>query len=215
LLIVAVRVPGLHALAPIFWKQRDQVAGEFFQGWERKYALVRLDTFGDLNQAVVFHEYTHTIFHANVHWLPTWLDEGYAEFYGYTRFQSDHVYIGTPSIRVQHLKRETPIPLQQMLTATSATFSKDPRQKDLFYGEAWAIVHYMTFGPDMGDGAKLTSFITLLEKAHRSCRPFNRPSGIPRPLNRNSPSTSQTSPSWQACCHRCKAWMPNPFLQES
>ncbi len=74
LLIIAVREDGLHKLAPIFWTERDQIAGEFFQGWERKYAMVRLDTFGDLNQAVIFHEYTHSIFHANLHWLPTWLD---------------------------------------------------------------------------------------------------------------------------------------------
>src|ERR1700761_9352694 len=83
LLVVAVREPGLHALAPMFWKVRDRFAGEFFRGWERQYALVRLDTFGDLNQAVVFHEYAHSILHANVHWLPTWLDEGLAEFYAY------------------------------------------------------------------------------------------------------------------------------------
>ena len=85
LLIVAVREAGLHELAKNLWKDRDRVAGEFFQGWERKYALVRLDSFGDLNQAVVFHEYTHSIFHANLHWLPTWLDEGLAEFYGCIR----------------------------------------------------------------------------------------------------------------------------------
>ena len=34
--------------------------------------------------ALVFHEYTHSILHMNARWLPTWLDEGMAEFYGYT-----------------------------------------------------------------------------------------------------------------------------------
>jgi tetratricopeptide (TPR) repeat protein len=180
LLIVAVREPGLHALAPFFWKERDKVAGQFFQGWERKYALVRLDAFGDLNQAVVFHEYTHSIFHANVHWLPTWLDEGLAEFYGYTRFQGDHIYIGAPSIRVQHLKSATLIPLSQMLTATSSTFFKDPAREDLFYGEAWAMVHYMTFGPDMGNDAKLTNFVTLLERGTPQLQAFQQTFGDPK-----------------------------------
>lgn len=152
LLIVAVREPGLKALAPIFWKQRDKIAGEFFQGWERKYAMVRLDTFGELNQAVVFHEYTHSIFHANLHWLPAWLDEGLAEFYGYTRFQQDKTYIGAPSVRYSHVNYSTLIPLSQMLTATDNTFFKDPEREDLFYGQAWAMVHYMTYGKGMGNG---------------------------------------------------------------
>jgi len=180
LLIVAVREPGLHTLAPVFWKQRDKIAGEFFQGWERKYALVRLDSFGDLNQAVVFHEYTHSIFHANVHWLPTWLDEGLAEFYGYTRFQGDRTYIGAPTIRFQHLKDDTLIPVPQMLTATSSTFFKDPRLNDLFYGESWAMVHDMIFGKDMGNGAKLNSFMALLEKGTPQPQAFQQTFGDPQ-----------------------------------
>jgi len=180
LLIVAVREPGLHTLAPVFWKQRDKIAGEFFQGWERKYALVRLDSFGDLNQAVVFHEYTHSIFHANLHWLPTWLDEGLAEFYGYTRFQGDRTYVGAPSIRYGHLKNETLIPIPEMLTANSRTFFKDPSREDLFYGEAWAMVHYMTFGKDMGKGAKLNSFIALLDKGTPQPQAFQQTFGDPQ-----------------------------------
>jgi hypothetical protein len=180
LLIVAVREPGLHTLAPVFWKQRDKVAGEFFQGWERKYAMVRLDSFGDLNQAVVFHEYTHSIFHANLHWLPTWLDEGLAEFYGYTRFQGDRTYVGAPSVRYAHLKNATLIPIPEMLTANSRTFFKDQDREDLFYGEAWAMVHFMTFGKDMGNGVKLNSFIALLEKGTPQPQAFQQTFGDPQ-----------------------------------
>ncbi len=180
LLVVAVREQGLHALAPSLWKDRDRVAGEFFAGWERKYALVRMDSFGDLNQAVVFHEYTHSIFHANLHWLPTWLDEGLAEFYGYTRFQGDHIYIGAPSVRMGHLRDETLIPVAQMLVADSRTFAKDDRRTDLFYGEAWAMVHYMNFGPDMSGGAKLNQFITLSESGKPQTEAFQQVFGDPK-----------------------------------
>ena len=174
LLVLAVREPGLHALAPMFWKQRDRVAGQFFRGWERQYALVRLDSLGDLNQAVVFHEYTHSVLHANMHWLPTWLDEGLAEFYGYTRFQGDRIYVGLPSIRFKHLQSESLIPVPEMLTANSGTFFKDERREDLFYGESWIMVHYMTFGPDMGNGAKLNKFIALLETGTRQAQAFQQ-----------------------------------------
>ncbi len=179
LLILAVHQTGLHALAPSVWKQRDHVAGEFVRHWERQFALVQLDTFGDLNQAVVFHEYTHSILHANLHWLPTWLDEGMAEFYGYTRFQGDHVYLGAPSIRVALLRNDT-IPIPDMLKATSRTYFKDPRRQDLFYAEAWAMVHYMTFSPDLGRGAKLNQFISLIESGTDQTTAFQQTFGDPK-----------------------------------
>lgn len=180
LLIIAVREDGLRPLAPIFWKERNNWAGEFFQGWERRYAMVRLDSFGDLNQAVIFHEYTHSIFHANLHWLPAWLDEGFAEFYGYTRFQNDHIYIGAPTLRYAHLKSQTLIPIPQMLTATDRTFMKDQQREDLFYGESWAMVHYMAFGPRMESGARLNNFVNLLESGTNQQDAFRQAFGDPK-----------------------------------
>ncbi len=172
LLIVAVSEPGLHALGPDFWSMRDKVAGEFFKGWEHQYAMVRLDAFGDQNQAVIFHEYTHSVLHANLHWLPTWLDEGMAEFYAYTRIQADKTYIGAPTIRFAHLNRQALIPVSKMLTMTSRDIGKDVERNDLFYGEAWAMVHYMTFGEGMGDGAQLNRFIALLESGKSQAEVF-------------------------------------------
>lgn len=180
LLIVATREPGLHELAHYFWQERDQVAGQFFRGWERQYALVRLDSFGDLNQAVVFHEYTHSVFHANLHWMPEWLDEGLAEFYGYTEFRGDHIYVGAPSLRMAHLKSETLTPVAEMLTLSTGKFMKDPRRVDLFYGEAWAMVHYMTFGKDMQGGARMNEFIGLLEAGTPQLEAFEKVFGDPK-----------------------------------
>ena len=172
LVIFAVREFGLNALAPSLWKDRNKLAGEFFKGWERQYAMVRLDSFGELNQAVVFHEYAHSVLHANVHWLPMWLDEGMAEFYAYTRFQGDHIYIGAPSVRYAHLRSETAIPVKEMMAANGRTLGNDMRRNDLFYGEAWAMVHYMMFGPDMGNGHKLNLFIASLEKGTPQAQAF-------------------------------------------
>ncbi len=179
LLIVAVHEQGLQALAPAFWNQRDKVSGQFVRGWERQFALVRLDSSGNLSQAVVFHEYTHTILHANLHWMPTWLDEGLAEFYAYTRFDGNHIYIGGPSVRLDHLKSEPLIPVPQMMTATSATFFNDKFRDDLFYGEAWAMVHYISYGSHMGHGEKLTSFVRLMEQGTPQQDAFRQTFGDP------------------------------------
>jgi hypothetical protein len=180
LLIVAVHEPGLQALAPIFWNQRDKVAGEFFRGWEQQFALVRLDTFGDRNQAVVFHEYTHSILHANLHWMPTWLDEGLAEFYAYTRFQGDHIDIGAPSLRFNLLMNQPLIPIPQIMSATAATFFNNKPQDDLFYAQSWAMVHYISYGKHMGNGARLTSFVHLLEQRTPQLQAFQQTFGDPQ-----------------------------------
>jgi hypothetical protein len=71
----------------------DNIADVFFRDWEKQFALIRLDTWGDANAVVVYHEYARSILHANAHWLPIWLDKGLAEFYAYTRFEKDRTYV--------------------------------------------------------------------------------------------------------------------------
>ena len=211
LLVVAVHEPGLQALAPVFWKQRDKVAGQFFRGWERQFALVRLDNFGDLNQAVVFHEYTHSILHANLHWMPTWLDEGLAEFYAYTRFQDDHIYIGAPSVRLNHLRSESLIPIPQMMTANSGTFFKDKDRDDLFYGEAWAMVHYISYGKHMGNGAKLTSFVRLMDQGTPQLEAFQKTFGDPEAFQKELSNYISTFTLAAGVMREIKGPDPNSF----
>ena len=180
LLVVAVREAGLHALGSSFWNDRERITGEFFQGWEQQFAMVRLDASGEISQSTVFHEYAHSVLHANVHWLPLRLDEGLAEFYAYTRFQSDRIYVGAPSIRYRHLQGATLIPVSELLIANPRTLGNDANHNDLFYGEAWAAVHYMMFGPDMDAGSKLEHFIALLESGKPQLQAFQEVFGDPK-----------------------------------
>jgi len=43
-------------------------------------------------------------------------------------------------------------------------YFRDARKTAIFYAESWALVHYMVLGPNMGGGAKLNNFLTLLQK---------------------------------------------------
>jgi hypothetical protein len=79
----------------------ENIAGLYHHGWERDFAVVRLDAVtSDVRNpdtySVVYHEYVHSLLHVNFRWIPSWLDEGLAEFYGYTRFEGDKMYIGAP-----------------------------------------------------------------------------------------------------------------------
>jgi Protein of unknown function (DUF1570) len=165
---------SMKAMAPAFWKPGGtKPAGIFQKRWERQYAVVRLDQDVPGKYNVVYHEYVHTLLHANFKWLPTWLDEGLADFYGSTRFEQTKMYVGAPSTRVYHLKGATLIKLDELISENPwRKFRDDDRQIDLFYSESWALVHYMIFAPGMEQGKKLEKFFTKLEEREDQKKAF-------------------------------------------
>jgi len=157
---------SMKKLVPVYWQHSGpKPAGVYFHAWEQPYALVRLDTVGSdrLNAdefAVVYHEYVHSLLHLNLHWIPTWLDEGLAEFYAYTRFEGDHTYIGAPpkdTGRLALLRYRSAIPLAKFINQRGS-FSRDEEDTALFYAQSWALTHFLFMGPGMEGGARLRKF---------------------------------------------------------
>lgn len=161
-------------LEPRTWKQTGgNLAGEFHHGWEKQFASVILSA-NVQGQVVVLHEYTHSVLHARAHWLPMWLDEGMAEFYGYTRFETARTLVGTPSQRMGMLHDASLIPVAEMLNPKDqARLLQDQRRANLFYAEAWAMVHYMEFGKDMQGGIKLNAFFAKLQGGEPQATAFS------------------------------------------
>jgi Tfp pilus assembly protein PilF len=165
-------------------RHADQVAGEFARHWDKQYALVRLDEQTGLeSNDIVYHEYTHSILALNSHWLPDWLNEGLAEFYGYTQFEGNKIYIGGPTVRVRALQ-QVPIPIETLLTMSESQASKDNNKMEIFYAESWALVHYMNFGPDMNRGRKLDQFFSLIQQGMEQQKAFHQVFGDYAPLDR-------------------------------
>jgi tetratricopeptide (TPR) repeat protein len=166
----------MKALAPAMWKDhKGPLPGGLFQhGREKQFAIVRLDQDVPGAHNVVYHEYVHTLLHTNFRWLPTWLDEGLAEFYGNTRFEGKKSYVGAPSTRVYQLRNHTIIPLETLLVVNPwIYFRGDQTQISTFYAESWAVVHYLVFGPDMELGKKLTSFNARLQAGDQQLKAFH------------------------------------------
>jgi Tfp pilus assembly protein PilF len=163
-------------LAPQLWKLKGvKPAGYFQHGWEKQFAMVRLDTVAPDTYQVVYHEYVHTVLHINFRWLPLWLDEGFAEFYGNSRFEVNRILIGAPSIRYGYLQSQTLIPIDTLLTVTqSSPYYHDQDKAQLFYAEAWALVHFVTFGPGMLGTTKLTEFNNLLQQGTEQKKAFQQ-----------------------------------------
>jgi Tfp pilus assembly protein PilF len=176
LLIFAVQTENdMKSLAPAFWKNHKGPlpAGLFDHGWEKQFAIVRIDQDVPGAYHVVYHEYVHTLLHSNFRWLPTWLDEGLAEFYGNTRFEPKKSYVGAPSTRVYQLKNRTLIPLETLLVVNPWSYYRgDETQIATFYAESWALVHYLVFGPDMELGKKLSRFYAQLQAGDPQLKAF-------------------------------------------
>jgi len=177
LLIFALRdEDSMKQLAPEMWKQKGaKPAGFFSRGWEQQYALIRLDQVGSSSYQVIYHEYIHSLLHMNFRWLPIWLDEGLAEFYGYTRFEKDQTYIGAPSNRAQYLNGRTLIPVETLIKVNHASpYYHEQDKVQMFYAESWALVHYLLFGPGMGTGEKLNQYYTLLQQRTDETQAFKQ-----------------------------------------
>ena len=149
------------ALDPVMWKRMgEDLAGAFHQGWEKQYALVRLDSWGgEGSKEVVYHEYTHSILRLNAHYLPLWWNEGMAEFYGYTRFEEHRIYLGAPTERYRELRARTPMPVQTLINMSTMLSNEE-----LFYAQSWALVHFLIYGPGMEDGKRMDKFFSLLQQ---------------------------------------------------
>jgi Tfp pilus assembly protein PilF len=184
LLIFAMQTESdMKMLAPAMWKNHKGPlpAGLFEHGWEKQFAIVRLDQDVPGSYNVVYHEYVHTLLHSNFRWLPTWLDEGLAEYYGNSRFEGKKTYVGAPSTRVYQLKNRAMIPLETLLVVNPWTyFHGDESQIATFYAESWALVHYLVFGPDMELGKKLSRFYTQLQAGIPQIKAFREVFGDPK-----------------------------------
>ncbi|HWF90654.1 MAG TPA: hypothetical protein VN684_00150, partial [Terriglobales bacterium] len=167
-------------LLPQFWPHPGpNLGGLYHHGWEREHALVRLDVVAHDPETYhsIYHEYVHSLLHINFHWLPPWLDEGLAEFYGYTEFRMDKMYIGSPPNMgmARFLVTEIPIPLDKFVT--SPVMTSNPEQSQLAYAQAWALTHFLWFGEGMDSGQKLGRLLQALQNGTNSKKAFEETIG--------------------------------------
>lgn len=167
-------------LLPWMWaRPGTKPAGIYWHGWEQHYALVRLDVIDTDPEGyqTVYHEYMHNGVHINFQGLPVWLDEGLADFYGYTRFDKDKMYIGAPpSIEsVRDMDSWPSMPLAAFIN--SSVYSSDWEKTHRSYLQAWGLTHFLFFGPDMGNGKRLGQFLEELERGVEQNKAFEETIG--------------------------------------
>jgi tetratricopeptide (TPR) repeat protein len=161
--IFAVRnEESLKLLLPEYWETKDHThpSGIYVPGEAEHFVAVRTDTQGDNPYEIVYHEYTHALFHLNYRDLPAWLDEGMAEFLGNTEIREKSVLIGKfDSYHLQELHENKLIPIDTLLQVDhDSPYYNEQNRTSLFYAESWALVHYLLLDPDARQQQLLNKF---------------------------------------------------------
>lgn len=165
--IVAANEASMRRFVPDQFAGKDpkRSSGLYMRGRERDLAIVRLDVGHQEDQpfAVVFHEYTHAIVHNNFSGLPTWLDEGIAEFYGSTEIRSKRVYLGRIPFRHLDTLRRGRMPLKAILQVNhDSPEYMEGSKAGLFYAQSWAMVHYLFLDEEARKAGTLAAYLRAL-----------------------------------------------------
>ncbi|WP_164115459.1 DUF1570 domain-containing protein [Sphingorhabdus sp. Alg239-R122] len=106
----------------------------------------------DFSETVLLHEYTHHyMFLAAQRAYPLWFTEGFAEYYATAKFERDGtVGLGYPAKhRENEIRYAKKVPFKLMLdTKAYVESKKNSSVYDRFYGQSWALYHYLQFSPN-------------------------------------------------------------------
>jgi tetratricopeptide (TPR) repeat protein len=139
--------------------------GYFLGGADTNYiSLLLAGSAGDASR-MVYHEYVHEFLSYNLSSVPSWLEEGLAEFYSTFRADEHGAQIGLPiQNHVDLLATATLLPLPRLFEVDF--FSPDyheTKRAGVFYAESWALVHYL-FQGSTGRKPQVAAFLESLRR---------------------------------------------------
>jgi len=158
---------SFHRFSPRDDRGRPQ---EYVGGYFSAGPDVNLITVVGGSSEIVFHEYAHYLLFRNFHSLPTWLNEGLAEFH--STFEADwkngKSLLGrAPVHRLRSLRHYSFLPLRRVVSASPADMEKlwrNPDQIEMFYAESWALVHYLMIGRKSNKPSNFGEFVRAIER---------------------------------------------------
>lgn len=117
----------------------------------------------DFSMIALLHEYAHHfLISSNASSRPRWFNEGAAEFFASSRFDTDgSVWLGRPA---QHRAAELYEAMDVRASELLDPAEYDKRKHDgfdAFYGKSWLLYHYLTFEPSRK--GQLEKYLTLLD----------------------------------------------------
>lgn len=168
-ILVTANARSMARFTPSQFEGRDpkRPAGIFSQGRDRNYVLLRQDVSHQDDQpySVVFHEYTHQVVHQNFPDLPTWLDEGLADYYGTTELHQKNIFLGRiPRGRLETLQHGR-MPLKELLTVThDSPHYQEGSKAGTFYAQSWALTHFLFMDAEAKKAGLFQSYLRALAR---------------------------------------------------
>lgn len=150
------------------FKPYPNTAGYFQPGPDVNYITLELSSDENPEQdpfTIIFHEYTHLLVRNTTGNVPTWFNEGLAEYYSTFSISDDQkVMMGRPiASHVYLLRDRRMLPLRKLFEVDQKSPYYNERDKQsIFYAESWALIHYLILGKDGERMSQLTRFVDLL-----------------------------------------------------
>ena len=149
------------------FKPGPRVAGYFQAGPDVNYITLTTEVRGEQDPFdVIFHEYTHLLINNTFPTVPTWFNEGLAEYYSTFSIADDQkVTLGAPiSNHVLLLRESKMLPLRTLFAVDQRSpHYNETNKRSIFYAQSWALMHYLIIGKD-GKVEQLGKFIDLLSR---------------------------------------------------
>lgn len=151
---------------PLYQGRPANVAGFFQPGEDVNYIAISLDPGERDPFSTAFHEYVHLHLKDNVPGTPLWLNEGLAEFYGTMQFSGGEATLGAPQNHYLRLLREQEmLPLATLFSiGTNSPHYNEQAKSGVFYGQSWALVHYLMLGGSSNRQDQFKRFLQLVSR---------------------------------------------------
>ena len=164
---------------PLYQGRPQNVAGYFQPGEDVNYIAISLDEEARLPFHTAFHEYVHLHLKDNLPGAPLWLNEGLAELYGALQFSRGEALLGAPILpHVGLLRRQELLPLTTLFQIDHSSPHYNEQEKiGIFYGQSWALVHYLMLGLDGGRQQQFSQFLQQIARGETSEKAIERAFG--------------------------------------
>ena len=169
--IIAARDEAtMKRLLPAYWERKGGMrpGGIFHDDPAQVFVVVRADEgpSDTWSHSIVFHEYVHFLVERQLDYLPLWLNEGLAEYYGTCSVEKERVIVGRAAPwNLQLLQERAPLPIETLLAADAASPLYNERDRSsIFYGQSWALVHYLMNGDRGAQLPRLAAYLDLIDK---------------------------------------------------
>lgn len=162
------------------FKPNANTAGYFQPGPDVNYITLKLsnELRGEQDPfTIIFHEYTHLLVKNTSGNVPTWFNEGLAEYYSTFSITDDQkVVMGRPIAGHVYLLRDNRmLPLRTLFQVDQKSPYYNERDKQsIFYAESWALMHYLILGKDGQRMSQMGKFVELLSASVPMERAFQQ-----------------------------------------